>query len=193
MLRIRSTLIAGALALAAAVPAYANWYKSTCHGCNGWYHGWHAAYHANHYWPEPYVLPDRMAVKSPICYMEARGWQRYNLLGPHHFEEDQSRLNPAGMLRVKSIMANSPPQFKAIYVERANDPSVTSARIDAIQQGIVSLNLEGPLPSVQASEMVVEGWSSEYVDAVGRKFNASIPSPVLRPGGGGGSSSGSTP
>jgi hypothetical protein len=193
MLRIRFALIAGAVAVAAAVPAYANWYKSTCHGCYGWSHHWHANYHANRYWPEPYVLPDRMAVKSPICYMEARGWQRYNLLGAHHFEEDQSRLNPAGLLRVKSIMANSPPQFRSIYVERANDPSVTSARIDAIQQGIVSLNLDGALPPVQASDMVVEGWSSEYVDAVGRKFNASIPTPMLRPSSGGSSGSSGGP
>jgi hypothetical protein len=183
MLRIRFALIAGTVAVAAAVPASADWYNT--------HYGWHSAYHANHMWPEPYPHLEREAVKSPFAYMEMRGWQRYNLLGPHHFEEDQSRLNPAGMLRVKSIMANSPAQFRAVYVERSTDPAVTSGRIDAVQQGIVSLNLDGPLPSVQASEMVVEGWSSEYVDAVGRKFNASIPSPRL-PGGGGGAGASSS-
>ena len=155
----------------------------------------HSAYHTNKMWPEPYVHPERAAVKAPFAVMEARGWQRDNLLGEHHFEEGQNRLTPAGMLRVKSIMANSPPQFKAVYVERSTDPSVTSSRIDAIQQGIVSLNLDGALPPVQATDMVVEGWSSEYVDAVGRKFNASIPSPRLpmSSAGGAGGGGGSTP
>ncbi len=187
MLRIRSALVAGAVALAAVVPTRAAWFHSV-------HYGFHSSYHANRMWPEPYVLPDRMAAKSPFAVMEARGWQRYNLLGEHHFEEGQNRLTPAGMLRVKSIMANSPPQFKALYVERATDPGVTSSRIDAVQQGLVSLNLDGSLPSVQAVDMVVEGWSSEYVDAVGRKFNASIPSPRLPMGGGGaGGGGGSTP
>src|SRR5688572_31675583 len=100
MPRIASALLAGAVSLSAVTAVQAGWFQS-------WRHAWHV----NNMWPEPYIGPDRWAVKQPICIMEQRGWQRYHLLGEHHFELDQKRLTPAGVLRVKSILANSPPQY----------------------------------------------------------------------------------
>jgi hypothetical protein len=111
--------------------------------------------------------------------MNARGWQRYNLLGEHHFEEDQRRLTPAGLLRIKAILANSPAQYRTVYVEKGRSRAITDGRIDAIQQAIVDMQTDGPLPPVMASDLIVEGWSSEYADGVNRRYYSSMPAPRL--------------
>jgi hypothetical protein len=186
MSRIATAALVGVIALTASAKAQANWFKSI-------YHDFSSSWHVSNMWPQPYIDPDRKAVKEPIAIMHARGWQRQNLLGEHHFEEDQHRLTPAGMLRVKAIVSNSPPQYRTVYIEKGRNRSVTDSRVDAVQQAIVDLQLEGPLPPVMASDLTYEGWSSEYADAVGRKYYSSVPQPRLAPasGGGGSSSSGS--
>jgi hypothetical protein len=172
MSRIATALLFTAVSFSAAADVQAGWFKSTCHDV-------HSGWHTSNMWPQPYIAPDRRSVKEPIAIMQARGWQRNNLLGEHHFEEDQKRLTPAGALRVKAILANSPPQFRTVYVEKGRTRAVTDGRIDAIQQAIVELQTEGPLPAVMASDMVVEGWSSEYADGVNRRYYSSMPQPRL--------------
>ena len=44
-------------------------------------------YRENQLWPEPYIEPDRQAVRMPMEIMIAIGWQRQNTLNDHHFEE----------------------------------------------------------------------------------------------------------
>jgi hypothetical protein len=172
MPRIATGLLVGVISLWASASAQANWFKTI-------YHDIRTGFHANNKWPEPYIAPSRQSVREPLAVMHARGWQRYNLLGEHHFQEDQTRLTAAGVLRVKAILANSPPQHRTVFVEKGNNRDITSSRIDAIQQAIVDLQIDGPLPAVMASDMMVEGWSSEYVDAVARKFQTAIPEPKL--------------
>jgi hypothetical protein len=178
MPRIASALFVTIVSLVTTVPAQANWFKC-------FYYDVKSSWHTSNMWPKPYVDPDRKAVKDPLAIMHARGWQRYNLIGEHHFEEGQTRLTSAGALRVKSILANSPPQYRTVYVEKGRNRSITEARIDSIQQTIVDLSPDGNLAPVLASDMVVEGWSSEHADAVGRKFFSSLPEPRLpeAPGG----------
>jgi hypothetical protein len=172
MSRIATALLFTAVSFSAAADVQANWFKSTCHDIH---YGWHVS----NMWPQPYIAPDRRAVKEPLAIMHARGWQRYNLLGEHHFEEDQKRLTPAGLLRVKAILANSPPQYRTVYVEKGRNRAITDGRIDAIQQAIVDMQTDGPLPPVVASDLVVEGWSSEYADGVNRRYYSSMPAPRL--------------
>jgi hypothetical protein len=181
MLRIASRVLVAALAIAAAAPAQANWFKTFYHDVSG-------SWHRNNMWPEPFIEPDRAAVRTHFVVMQQRGWERQNLLGGHHFEEDQKRLTPAGHLRVKAILATSPAQYRAIYIEKGDHPDVTAMRLDAVQQAVVNLTPQGSLPPVQASDLVYEGWSGEYADAVGRKFTASMPAPRLPSTGGSGGS-----
>jgi hypothetical protein len=182
MPRIATGLLVGVISLWAWASAQANWFKTIYHDVRG-------GFHTNNMWPEPYTEPSRRAVKEPFAVMHARGWQRYNLLGEHHFHEDQTRLNAAGELRVRAILANSPPQYRTVWVEKGRNREITNSRIDSVQQAIVDLQTEGPLPAVMASDLIFEGWSSEYVDAVGRKFITSLPQPRL-PAMTGGSASG---
>jgi hypothetical protein len=168
MSRIATALLFTAVSFSAAADVQA-----------GWYHDFHHAWHVNNMWPQPYIAPDRAAVKQPLAIMHARGWQRYNLLGEHHFEEDQKRLTPAGLLKIKAILANSPPQYRTVYVEKGRSRAITDGRIDVIQQAIVDMQTDGPLPPVVASDLIVEGWSSEYADGVNRRYYSSMPAPRL--------------
>ena len=172
MPRIAAALFVAAASLMSSATVQANWFKSFYYDVRG-------GFHTNNMWPKPYIEPERRSVREPLAILHARGWQRYNLLGEHHFEEDQKKLTPAGVLRVKAIVANSPPQYRMVYVEKGRNRAVTDARIDAVQQAIVELQADGPLPAVLASDLTVEGWSSDYVDAVGRKYQSSIPQPRL--------------
>jgi hypothetical protein len=185
MSRIATGLFFTAVLFSAASDVQAGWFQST-------YHDMKSAWHINNMWPQPYIAPDRRAVKEPIAIMQARGWQRYNLLGEHHFEEDQKRLTPAGHLKIKSILANSPAQYRTVYVEKGRTRAITDARIDAIQQAIVDMQTDGPLPPVLASDLIVEGWSSEYADGVNRRYYSSMPQPRL-PSASGASSTSSGP
>ena len=182
MPRIATGLLVGVMSLWASASAQANWFKTIYHDVRG-------GFHANNMWPKPYIEPSRRAVKEPFAVLHARGWERYNMLGEHHFDENQTRLTAAGVLRVKAILANSPPQYRTVFVEKGKNREVTNSRIDAVQQAIVGLHIEGPLPAVAASDLIFEGWSSEYADAVGRKFITSMPQPRL-PTATGGSASG---
>jgi hypothetical protein len=172
MSRIATVLLFTAVSFSAAADVQAGWFKST-------YHDLHYGWHINNMWPQPYIAPDRRAVKEPLAIMHARGWQRNNLLGEHHFEEDQKRLTPSGMLKVKAILAHSPPQYRTVYVEKGRTRAITDGRIDAIQQAIVEMQTDGPLPPVMASDLLVEGWSSEYADGVNRRYYSSMPQPRL--------------
>jgi hypothetical protein len=183
MSRIATALLFTAVSFSAAADVQAGWFRSTCDDI-------HAGWHTSNMWPQPYIAPERRAVKEPIAIMQARGWQRNNLLGEHHFEEDQKRLTPAGVLRVKAILVNSPPQYRTVYVEKGRNRSITDSRIDAIQQAVVELQTDGPLPAVLASDLIVEGWSSEYADGVNRRYYQSMPQPRLPSAAGASTSSG---
>jgi hypothetical protein len=183
MSRIASALLFTAVSFSAAADVQAGWFGSTCHDI-------HHAWHVNNMWPQPYIAPDRRAVKEPLAIMYARGWQRYNLLGEHHFEEGQMKLTPAGLLKIKAILVNSPPQYRTVYVEKGRTRAITDGRVDAIQQAIVDMQVDGPLPGVMASDLIVEGWSSEYADGVNRRYYSSMPQPRL-PGSAASTSSGS--
>jgi hypothetical protein len=185
MPRIATALLVGAISLAASSKVQANWFKSI-------YWDVRSGFHTNNMWPQPYIMPDRKAVKEPLAIMHARGWQRQNLLGEHHFEEDQQRLTPAGMLRVKAIIAHSPPQYRTVYIEKGRNRGITDSRIDAVQQAIVDMQVDGTPPPVLASDLIYEGWSSEYADAVGRKYYSSMPQPRLSNASAGGGSSSSS-
>ncbi len=172
MVRIATCLLGLSLVSVSALPVRANWWT-------GFWGDVKTTWHRNNQWPEPFIEPDRASVRAPVSVMVERGWQRQNLLGDHHFENGTNQLTQAGKLRVKAILANSPPQFRTFYVERGDSQDITASRIDAVQQAIVGYVPEGALPGVLASDMMSEGWSSEYADAVTRRYSQTIPSPRL--------------
>lgn len=130
-------------------------------------------------WPKPFVLPDRQSVRAPIELMVAAGWQRQNLLGDYHFDEDTGELTEAGKLKVRWIAGQVPSQHQTIFVSRAASPKETEARMDAVRAVAEKTAHDGNPPRVLASGMEPSGWPASRVDVIGRKFQEVMPEPKL--------------
>lgn len=130
-------------------------------------------------WPQPFIQPDRHAARAPFGTMIGHGWRQQNLIADYHFHEDGVKLTEAGSDKVRWILFEVAPQHRAIYVQTADDPQITAARIAEIQQLAIQLAPHGELPMVLQTHIRPHGWSAEWVDGVGRKFNEATPVPVL--------------
>ncbi len=162
------------ISLIAATPADArDWFT------NGWHCFW-TDWHRNNCWPEPFIYPDRASVWAPYTTEIAKGWQRQNLLGEHHFEPDGLKLSPAGVNKLHWILTQNPPEFRTVFVERSFSDDTTAKRLDAAQQAAVDYT-RGALPDVVVSDMRTMGTPAEYINAVNSKFMADIPDPKLPP------------
>jgi hypothetical protein len=180
--------------LFAAVMSYAAWAQAGWPTGGGGYNLWYdisGGWHSNNRWPDPYLMPDRQTVYNHFAIFADRGWQRQCLLGEHHFESE-GKLSTAGQMRVRTILTQSPPERRTVFVEQGLTPEATRARIDTVQQYITGMVSNGPLPEVVASNLQSEGWPADYVDSVNKKFSSSMPTPRL-PATGEASSSSGTP
>ena len=108
-------------------------------------------------WPKPFNCPDREAVRAPFAVMVANGWQRQNMLADFHFEPGTTRLTEAGRLKVRSILFDSPEQHRTVFVRRADTPEETAARIESVQQLVVTMAPPGQAPSVMPTDMSAGG------------------------------------
>lgn len=141
-------------------------------------------------WPEPFVCPDRQAVRDPMAIMVARGWERQNMLAEQYFEENRADLNEAGKIKIRWIVTEPPPPHRVIYVRRTVSPELTMARIEAVKAFAMQAAQPEACPPVLETTATPPGWPADRVDALSRKFFAAIPDPKL-PGGSGASGSGS--
>jgi hypothetical protein len=131
-------------------------------------------------WPEQYVCADREAVRAPFDLMVVKGWMRQNTLGTHHFEPHSGELTEAGRLKVQWIVFEAPAQHRNIFVHRSPDAQETAARLAATGEYATGISVEGAgPPPVLLSDTAPSGWPAERVDTIGRKFQASLPQPVL--------------
>ncbi len=147
-----------------------------------WHNFWnevHVGYHRNNEWPMPFTAADTRYAVAPFAVMIAGGWQRQNLIGENYFDENSTRLNSAGVERVRFILRQSPVEHRVLYVQSDLDDNITRMRVDAVQETIVALQPKGPMPEVIVSNMVVEGRSAEMVAAEFKNFITSAPSTRL--------------
>ena len=136
-------------------------------------------FHRNNCWPDPFIAPDRVAVRAPINVMVAHAWKLQNTLSDHHFQDDSGQLTEAGELKVKSILMESPPDFRTIYVLRADDSKLTAERIEATQQVAAKFAQDGAVAQVLETLEKPRGTPAYYVDEVTRRYQATTPDPRL--------------
>lgn len=146
----------------------------------GFVHSIFTDFKRNNCWPQPFVLADREAARAPLEMMVQSGWQRQNLLGDYHFDSATDQLTEAGQLKVKWITNEAPRPHRMIFVSRAETPKSTAARIDAVQNVATQIAGPGNVPAIIESGRSAQGWPAGRVDAIGRKFEASMPDPKLR-------------
>ncbi len=166
-------------AAAATSPVRAGW--------DEFWNGVHSGYEANNNWPSPYVEADRVAVMAPFHMMVSKGWERQNLIGDNYFDEGTSKLNQAGVMKIRSILSQSQPEHRTIFVERDLADDVTKARLDLVERAAAAMQSRGPLPEVLVSDLTTEGRSAELVAAEHKAYVGSVPTPRLAKAGGGAS------
>jgi len=133
----------------------------------------------NNCWPQPFLGPDRAAVRTPFVNMIDNGWRRQNMLGDQYFEASGTALNDAGKHKVHWILTEAPEQHRIIYIHRGVDPEKTAARVAAVSQIASGILPAGEKPSIVDTSVSPGGWPAERVDAISRKFQASAPEPRL--------------
>jgi hypothetical protein len=138
----------------------------------------HVGFWRNMCWPRPFVYPDRKAAMAPMVIMANNGWRRNNLLGAHHFAPDGTQLNVAGELMVRWILTQAPMHRRNVFIERAENPEVTSHRIEAVQRYASLVLPEGGF-SVVDTHIVAEGRPAADVDATNVAFREAAPVPEL--------------
>jgi len=148
----------------------------------GWDMFWHnvgvSAKRMNHY-PEPFIYADRDATRHPFRIMVHNGWRLQNTLGDHYFHPETQELTRSGELKVRSIVTQSPEQFRTVYVLRGRNADVTSIRVDAVQQMLARTIRSGPLPQVVESGSAPRGTPGDYVDSTLRSAESGRPAAVL--------------
>jgi hypothetical protein len=158
------------VALAAVVPAEANWVREAVNSvvrdtkrrcC----------------WPQPFTRADAYTVQATLGLMVSNGWRRQNMLCDFHFVPETDELTEAGRQKVYWILTEGPQQHRVIYVHRVGSFEKTAARINHVQQAAAAMVPEGPPPPVLATYSAPPGWPAAEVDIVGRKFIDSTPTP----------------
>lgn len=129
-------------------------------------------------WPEPFVAPDRGAVRAPFCTMVSNGWRRQNMLGEFHFEPGTGKLTEAGQMKVRWIVTAAPQQHRFIYVHTGMSREETAARSAAVHELTMQIAPEN-MPPILTTSIPDDGWPADQVDLIGRKFQATTPPPRL--------------
>ena len=76
----------------------------------------------NNCWPEPFVCPDRTAVRMPFAIQIANGWRSRNTLDDVYFKDAGSELSELGQNRIRYLLMNTPRAYRRftsnVYVIR---------------------------------------------------------------------------
>lgn len=134
----------------------------------------------NNCWPEPFVRPDRYAVRAPFALMVTNGWRRQNMLAEYHFEEGTAELNESGRLKIRWILTEAPPHHRTVYVHGTKTDEKTEARIETVRQFAVNVVEKGQTPKVLPTSINAQGWPAGRIDQIDREWNKSTPAPRLR-------------
>lgn len=188
MLRCVSAMLAITALLSFATSAHAQMEaevpKST------WWSRFCRDYHRNVDWPEPFVMPDRIAVKAPFAIQIANGWRKQNLMSDYHFNEDKPQLNLAGESKLRYILTQMPPSRRTVFVQRGLTAEDTANRMAIVQRSSARILPPGYMADIAESDLPSDGWPADDIDAVARRFNSTRPDPRIKDSSGGGGGGG---
>lgn len=136
-------------------------------------------WHRNNAWPEPFRYGDRQTVYAAFAAQTAKGWQTQNTIGDVHFDPESNKLTSAGVAHVYSVLVNSPPQHRMVFVQQAFDEATTEKRLDEVQQTVARMMPGRAMPAVVRTDGPAATGKATYPDMVNQKFNSSITPPVL--------------
>jgi hypothetical protein len=150
----------------------------------------------NNCWPQPFIIPDRVAVRTPFAIQVNKGWSVQNTLHDEHFDTETGMLNEAGELKVRDILTESPVDHRTVYVLRARKPDLTAARHQSVAEFASKITENGEVPQIAETGVRPRTSPADYINTIGTRYAESTPDPRLpqsatgASSGGGGSSGG---
>jgi hypothetical protein len=147
-----------------------------------WHNFW-VDWHRNNSWPEPFVEIDTASVWNVVDMQVAKGWETQDLLSDAHFEADNSKLSPAGRLKVHQILTQNPSAFRTVFVARGWNDEVTSKRLATAQLAAAQMAGSAAMPPVLVSNAEPATTPADYVAGVSTWYNGfmtSIPKPQVK-------------
>jgi hypothetical protein len=143
------------------------------------WHTWSAHTHANIRWPEQFLDHDRSAARAPFAVMIANGWRAQCTISTYHFNEETGALNDTGRLKVRSVMLETPAEWRTLYVLRADRNALTEARVHSVQEYARELAQGDSTPPVLLTTIEPRGTRGDVSNRVNQQFMESAPAPVL--------------
>jgi hypothetical protein len=168
--------------LAASAPGYSK--------AEGWFPKVRRDFRRNNCWPQPFIVPDRIAVRSPFEVMINNGWQVQNTLSDEHFDPETGELIGAGELKVRGILVESPKGRRRVFVLRGKDPEDTARRERSVAEYAARVLHPGERPEIAEANFRPRGTPAERIFDIDARYSASAPDPRLSSSSGGGSSGG---
>ncbi len=125
-------------------------------------------------WPEPFLIPDREAVRDPFRIMADNGWKQQNTFNDEWFNKE-NELSYAGTNKLRQMLNEFPPHRRQVFVLEGQTQDVTSARVESVYKWLEKIAPDQPPCSVLTTRIpapVGTGWLVQGE----RPW---IPSPVL--------------
>jgi len=155
---------------------------NTAESGNKWNAFWkrsHGDFHQHRVWPRPFVRLDRESTQRPFEMMKNSGWRLHNTIYDPLFEEHTQELTDAGRLLVHWIVTQAPLNRRTVFIYRGTVYEQTQKRVASVTAAIRQVDIADSKPVVVITDVLPPDGSGEYYDAVERKFQESIPAPVL--------------
>lgn len=136
-------------------------------------------YRRNQAWPQPFLPREQCAVRQPFSVMVLQGWQEQNTLTESHFDPESNELNHAGLYKIQSVLQNSPPSQRSIFVHTGYDQVANQARLNNVRSLIGKWVPETETPAIVATPHRPYGLPGMQADSITRRFQEGMPAPTI--------------
>jgi hypothetical protein len=140
---------------------------------------WSTRFHAAHYWPHPYNCQDRGYLQAISANQVANGWQKETTLYYYHFDDKEHALNHAGKLRLKWILQTIPEERRSVFVQQADDKSVSDARLASVRAAAAEIVGENALPPIMLRMDTPDGRPTDEVNQINKKVKGALRTPQI--------------
>ena len=130
-------------------------------------------------WPEPFLVPDREAVRNPFRAMADNGWKQQNTFNDDLFHAETNELNNAGLLKLRQMLRELPPHRRQIFVLEAQTPEATSVRVASVYKSLAQVMPDQRPCPVMTTRVPAAGGEGWYLYGVENTYRSSLPAPRM--------------
>jgi hypothetical protein len=138
-------------------------------------------------WPEPFLIPDREATRTPFRIMADNGWQQQNTMNEGFFDRESNELTFAGRAKLQRMLNEFPPHRRQVWVLEGATPQATATRVTSVHKTLAELQPGQPPCPVMTTRIPASGGEGKWIE---RSYWHASQAFSAMPGAGGGSSGG---